>query len=151
MVTLHKILSAYDSAHYASEKGTQTHARLQGIRIDGKNTTGDSELVQIIQKHPELVPFFGSDSKTEVPIAATINKRFISRRIDRLVIDATNKTIKILDYKTDINRTVRHDRYVNQLCEYATVLHAIYPDYKILAYILWTHDFSLENVPVKSL
>ena len=151
MTTLNDILSAHDRTHFATSRGAQTHTRLQNIVIDVANTRGDSELIQLIQSKPELVPFFVASTMTEVPIAGTTNNRFISRRIDRLVIDKATKTIKILDYKTDVDRTVFHDKYVIQLREYAGLLRAIYPDYKILAYILWTHDFSLENVPVKSL
>ena len=151
MTTLNDILSAHDRTNFATSRGTQTHARLQNIVIDGANTHGDFELIQQIKSRPELLPFFTLTAGTEVPIAGTINNRFISRRIDRLVIDDTNKTIQILDYKTDTDRTAFHDKYVIQLREYARLLHAIYPDYNITAHILWIHDFSLENVPVKSL
>lgn len=151
MTTLNDILSAHDRTNFATSRGTQTHARLQNIVIDGANTRGDFELIQQIKSRPELLPFFTSTAGTEVPIAGTINNRFISRRIDRLVIDDTTKTIKILDYKTDANRAIFCDKYMIQLREYAHLLRAIYPGYKISAYILWTHDFSLEKVPVMSL
>ena len=151
MTTLHNILSAHDGAQHATAHGTQMHARMQHIVIDGDNTHGDAELVKQVQANHELLQFFGPNSRTEVPIAGTINNRFISRRIDRLVIDDTNKIIKILDYKTDVDHAAFHDKYVIQLREYARMLHAIYPDYKITAHILWTHDFSLEKVPVMSL
>ncbi len=151
MTTLHNVLSAYDGTQHATARGAQMHARLQRVVIDGTNHTGDAELVQMIQSKPELLPFFGTNSRPEVPIAGTINNRFVSRRIDRLVVDDACKTIKVLDYKTDIDRDVFRDKYVIQLREYALLLHALYPDYKIGAYILWTHDFSLENVPVMSL
>lgn len=151
MTTLHNILSVHDATQHATAHGTQMHTRLQHVVIDGDNTRGDTELVKYVCSNPELTPFFAPCARTEVPIAGTINNRFISRRIDRLVIDDTNKTIQILDYKTDTDRTAFHDKYVIQLREYARLLHAIYPDYKITAHILWIHDFSLENVPVKSL
>lgn len=151
MTTLNDILSAHDRTNFATSRGAQTHARLQNIVIDGANTRGDSELIQLIQSNPELVPFFVAAAMTEVPIAGTINNRFISRRIDRLLIDQENRTIAILDYKTDVDRTAFHDKYVIQLREYATLLRAIYSDYTITAHILWTHDFLLENVPVMSL
>lgn len=151
MTTLHNILSTYDSAQHATAHGTQMHARLQRVVIDGDNTRGDIDLVSQVCANSALLPFFGPNSMTEVPIAGTINNRFVSRRIDRLVIDDVNKTIRILDYKTDTDRIVYHDKYMIQLREYAVLLRAIYPGHKITAHILWTHDFSLENVPVKSL
>ena len=151
MTTLHNILSAHDSAMHATAHGTQMHGRLQHIVIDGPNTRGDSGLVRLIQRNPDLVPFFAPNSRVEVPIAGTINNRFISRRIDRLRIDDDAKSISILDYKTDINHNTFRDKYIIQLREYMTLLRTLYPDYKISAYILWTHDFSLEKLPVKPL
>ena len=151
MTTLHNILSAHDATQHATAHGTQMHARLQHVVIDGDNAHGDIELIKRARANVALLPFFAPNSRTEVPIAGTINNRFVSRRIDRLIIDDTNKTIQILDYKTDTDRTAFHDKYVIQLREYARLLHAIYLGYKITAHILWTYDFSLENVPVKSL
>lgn len=151
MATLHKILSAHDGVKFASEHGTQTHVRLQHIIIDGEKIHGDAELARTIAAIPELRKFFSPASRTEVPIAGTINGRFISRRIDRLLIDNATKSILILDYKTDVDCTAFRDKYVIQLREYATLLRAIYPDYKISAYILWTHDFLLEKLPIKPL
>ena len=37
MTTLHNILSTYDSAQHATAHGTQMHARLQRVVIDGDN------------------------------------------------------------------------------------------------------------------
>src|SRR5574344_1244952 len=103
MTTLHNILSARDSAMHGTAHGTQMHGRLQHLIIDGPNTRGDSGLVPLIQRNTDLVPFFAPNSRVEVPIAGTINNRFISRRIDRLCVDDDAKSISILDYKTDIN------------------------------------------------
>ena len=84
--------------------------------------------------------------KTEVPIAGTINGRFISRRIDRLFTDDENKRVYVLDYKTDTDRAAFHDKYVEQINEYKTLLRDIYPNYEIRGYILWLHDFSVEEI-----
>lgn len=151
MTTLHNILSAHDSVVFATTHGTQMHARLQNVVIDGNITRGDSELVEKIQNVPDLLPFFTPNSRVEVPIAGTINNRFISRRIDRMVIDDISKNIDVLDYKTDTDYNVFRDKYISQLREYVTLLRTIYPDYTIGAYILWTHDFSLEKLPIKPL
>lgn len=151
MTILNDILSAHDRTHFATMRGTQMHLRLQHVIIDGDTMYGDAELVSLICQKTSLLPFFTKKSRTEVPIAGTINNRFISRRIDRLVINDTTKTIRLLDYKTDADRAIFRDKYIIQLREYAHLLRAIYPGYKISAHILWTHDFSLENVPVMSL
>ena len=103
-------------------------------------------LSEAVQKHPELVKFFGKNSETEIPVAGYINGRFVSRRIDRLVIDHENKLVYILDYKTDIDKSTYHEDYIQQINEYVELLRGIYPQYDIQAFILWLNDFSLEKV-----
>ena len=66
--------------------------------------------------------------------------------IDRLVINDDKKEVSILDYKTDVDKSTFHDKYVAQIKEYVTLLYGIYPEYKIHAYLLWLNDFSLEEV-----
>lgn len=151
MTTLHKILSACDSTQYATSAGQKMHSRLQRVFIDGDNSSGDPEIVNKIKSVPGLASFFSAKSRTELPIAGTINGRFISRRIDRVTIDNSAKRISILDYKTDRDCNAYHSKYVFQIHEYARLLQTIYPGYKIDCYILWTHDFLLENIPLKSL
>lgn len=142
---LHKILNELERTAHATDTGRHMHAKLQNIVI-GATPRGDAELIKKIQSHPELAEFFGADSKTEVPIAGYIDGRFASRRIDRLSINHAAKTLRILDYKTDINRDVMHDKYVRQLGEYVRLLGEIYPDFSVGAYILWTHDWQLEKI-----
>ena len=55
----------------------------------------------------------------------------------------------IIDYKTDVNRDTFYALYVAQVREYVMLLGMIYPEYKIDAYILWIHDFSLEKIGLK--
>lgn len=151
MTTLHKLLRAHEQTKHATDTGTKMHQRLQRVYIDGTNTHGDADLVAKVCAIPEIAKLFAAKSRTEVPIAGTINGRFISRRIDRLTIDDNTNTIHILDYKTDTNRDTYRNMYIAQINEYALLLHAIYPTYKIRGYILWIHDFSLENVHIKPL
>lgn len=151
MTTLHNILSARDSKTFATASGTKMHIRLRHIVLEDDTQCGDSDLISKIQQRSDLVPFFCRASKTEVPIAGTIKGRFISRRIDRLLVNHDEKTVKILDYKTDINPNERKSIYVSQINEYIQLMRAIYPGYKISGYILWTHDFLLEKIPSKPL
>jgi ATP-dependent helicase/nuclease subunit A len=88
--------------------------------------------------------FFSDDSRAEAPIAGFISGKFISRRIDRLVI--TDGEILFLDYKTDVDKTARIDSYKKQLNEYAELLRGAYPSRKISGYILWLKDWSLERI-----
>ena len=131
---------------HATDAGTKMHTQLQRIFISDNQSTGDTDLVAKISAHPEIAHLFAPTSQTEVPIAGTIDGKFISRRIDRLLIDDKNKTISILDYKTDINPDEFRNKYILQIREYATLLRQIYPHHKIHCYILWTHNFALEHV-----
>ena len=143
---LHKITQAQDDIQFATEAGTKMHAALARITLNGDATHGDQELISHIRKNPDLAEYFTPTSLTEVPIAGTISGRFISRRIDRMIINTELQQIKILDYKTDINKTDRREKYIFQLKEYAALMHAIYPSYSVSAAILWTHDWTLEKI-----
>lgn len=131
---------------FATRTGTDMHERLRKIVIDDATARGDAELIARIQTKAPLAEYFGPRARTEVAVAGTINGRFISRRIDRMIVDTAAKTIKILDYKTDTDRRARRDKYKTQLQEYRDLLGAIYPGFTISAAILWTHDWTLEII-----
>ena len=143
---LRDIISQTEHKKIATNTGKKMHVKMQQIVIDSAFCHGDNELCEKISQHPELTRFFAPKSKTEVPIAGYINGQFISRRIDRLIIDDTNKTIDILDYKTDTNKNEFIDKYTAQINEYATLLRDIYPQHTIHGYILWLHDFELTKI-----
>lgn len=144
---LNSFLQTAMSKQYATESGTKMHLLLQSIVIDAINgNRGDTELVSIISNRPELKPFFVLDAKTEVPIAGIIHGVFVSRRIDRLLINDKDKTVVFMDHKTDLNKTEFYDKYKKQLLEYAELLRSAYPKYRINGFILWTHDWRLERV-----
>lgn len=146
MTHLHNIISEQEHTAHATNAGKKMHALLGRIKISSNSATGAPELINKIQNQPDLSELFSDKSQIEVPIAGTVKGRFISRRIDRLLIDHNNKTIKILDYKTDLNPEVYKQKYIAQLSEYAVLLRTLYPTYKISTYILWTHNFLLENI-----
>lgn len=143
---IHQILSEADRTKYATDAGTHMHIQLGRIVISDQGHKGDGGLIEKILQNPILIKLFSPLAQTEVPIAGLVNNRFVSRRIDRLLIDNQNKTVWILDYKTDVNRDVFIDVYRNQLQEYAKLMRQIYPDYGIEKYILWTHNWVLESV-----
>ena len=145
--SLSSFLQDAERKRYATQQGTEIHTLLQKVVLDDMSgNQGDSNIVYEIQQHPELKPYFTSVAKTEVPIAGIINGVFISRRIDRLVIDDTTKTITFLDYKTDTDMNVFRDKYKKQLTEYAQLLRSAYPKYKITGFILWTQNWQLEQM-----
>ena len=141
-----QILKEQDTVKHATESGTKTHALLAQVVIEENKTCGRPDLVKNILSVPGLTRFFGSTSKTEVPVAGFINNRFVSRRIDRLSIDEENKEVYILDYKTDTERDTFIDIYRLQLQEYVKLISQIYPGYGIHAFILWTHKWVLERI-----
>lgn len=139
---LHDFLDDKNQQAIATAYGTKTHNRMQNICID--NT--DDEFVQRILSNPILKQMFDNKSKAEVPVAGYINGQFVSRRIDRLRVDKDAKTVDILDYKTDTNRTEHRQHYIAQLGEYRKLMSEIYPDFQIKCYILWLHDWTLEQI-----
>ena len=141
---LNKILEDFEKEEFGRKIGTEKHLKMQKIIIDSDLENGDKSLIEQIKQNKELLPFFLKDSKTEVPIAGYINNNFVSRRIDRLIINDTE--IRFIDYKTDINKEKFKEEYLNQLKEYSILLKDVYPDKKISGYILWLHDFTLEKI-----
>lgn len=140
------ILTANDNVKFATDVGTRMHARLGHVVIDVDKISGDADLIEKINSVPGLPHLFSAQSQVEVPIAGTIAHRFVSRRIDRLLVDTEQRVVCVLDYKTDTNHDLFHDAYVAQLREYGTLLAQMYVGYKIFRYILWTHDWVLESV-----
>lgn len=151
MTTLHNIIQNAEHTRFATETGREMHRKLRNIVISDTRSTGDADLIGRICATPHLKQFFTVSSRTEVPIAGTINNRFISRRIDRLVIDNKARTIIVLDYKTDTDPDANRPQYIIQINEYIQLLNGMYPNYEITGYILWTHDFLLEKMPAMRL
>lgn len=143
--TLRDLLDKERATEYATRAGNEMHLRLQCVSLSAPRAK-DAELIARINACPGLADFFAAHSRAEVPVAGTVNGRFISRRIDRMIIDDAHKTIRILDYKTDVNRTALRAKYIAQLAEYVALMRRIYPGYGIETYILWLHDWTLEKI-----
>jgi len=143
---LTNFLNGAKNKEFATKTGSNMHALLQHVIIDDAHTNGDKTITEIIKKHSNLIAFFGTNAKTEVPVAGIFNGKFISRRIDRLLINQATKTIDFIDYKTDTDKNTFLNNYKTQLNEYAQLLHLAYPGYKINGYILWLQDWALEKI-----
>ena len=132
---------------YATQNGTRIHAKLKNVVIDSnRGNSGDADIINQILHNPNLIRYFSPDAQTEVPIAGIINGVFISRRIDRLLINKSTKTLEFIDYKSDIDKTVFIDQYKRQLNEYAQLLKSAYPDYTISGGILWIQDWQFIHI-----
>lgn len=146
MTSLRNILSAKKKQKFATDAGTKMHSKMQRIIISDDTQRGDSELIDKIKSTPGLVQFFGTDARTEAPVAGNVNGKFISRRIDRLIKNDLNKTILILDYKTDLDKNTFRDKYIHQMHEYSELLRDANPGFTIHSFILWLNDFTVEEL-----
>lgn len=146
MNNLADILSEHDAKICATSTGNEMHEKLRLVRVLSDCAKVDSKLKKHIESCDGLSVFFVGDAKTEVPVAGIINGYFVSRRIDRLVVDDEKKIARILDYKTDVDKTTFREKYIAQLGEYEKLMYQIYPKYKIEKYILWLHDWVLEKL-----
>ena len=81
-----------------------------------------------------------------MPVAAEIKSNFISRRIDRLIVDDEKRSVYIIDYKTDTDKDAFRQKYMAQVQEYMAITKKIYPKYNVSGHILWLHDWTLESV-----
>ena len=99
-----------------------------------------TEVLNLIS-NPKFAPLFETDSLAEVSLMGQVEDKIISGQIDRLVV--TKDSVMIVDYKT--NRPAAKSSadipqaYIKQMRAYKEIISKIYPDKKILTYILWTN------------
>ncbi len=97
---------------------------------------------------PEVAPLFGPISQAEVPIVGLVGARRIAGQVDRLAV--TVDSVLLVDYKT--NRPSPRDpdqvprAYLQQLAAYRLLLRGLYPDRKLLCYLLWTEQARLMHI-----
>ena len=143
---LTEFLTGAKNKDFATNTGTHMHALLQHVIVDNDIESGDAEIIKTVKNRPDLLPFFVKNAQTEVPIAGNVHGHFVSRRIDRLLINHDTKIIDFIDYKTDTDKNSYVEQYKYQLKEYAELLRSAYPNYKINGYILWLHDWVLDKI-----
>lgn len=143
---LKDLIEKYEKQEYATGAGRAMHAQMQHVFYTVDGWVGNPDIINRISSVPELMEFMGEFSKTEVPIAGTVNGKFISRRIDRLYVNNNTKKVVILDYKTDTDKKLFYKKYYEQLKEYYQLLKQIYNGFDIQCKILWLSDFTLENI-----
>ena len=143
---LNDLININSHQEYATTTGRIMHAQMQHVFYTDAGWVGANDIIKHISALPELREYMGLLSRTEVPIAGTVNGKFISRRIDRLYVNTDTKKVVILDYKTDVNKKVFFEKYRAQLTEYRELLKHIYKGFDIRCMILWLNDFTLENI-----
>ena len=103
------------------------------------------EIMNLCKEHCDL---FSQNSKSEVPIIGEVDGKFISAKIDRLVVKEDK--VLIVDFKT--NRPAAKiltdvpDIYLKQMATYKTLLKNIYPDKNVETYLLWTNTCNMMKV-----
>jgi ATP-dependent helicase/nuclease subunit A len=102
---------------------------------------------------PQHAAIFGPNALAEAPIAAVVGEIVIAGKVDRLLI--ADDFIQIVDFKTG-SRVPRDaeavERYhLRQMAAYAAALAKIFPDRRITAALLFTHDATLIDLPAELL
>ncbi|MDR0803807.1 MAG: hypothetical protein LBO08_01825 [Rickettsiales bacterium] len=138
MTKLQEFLQGRDAKNAAVEYGTRIHARLQFATA---RSLGDIDAR--LADNSEIARFFGDGSRAEVPIAGIAGGRFVSRRIDRLLVG--DGAVEFLDYKTDADHAANREKYARQMAEYAALLRDAFPGHEVRGWILYLSDCSLES------
>lgn len=141
---LQKILSEQEQQKYATATGQRQHLKLKQVCTE--TMVGDKDLLEIIKSNSDLERFFHSDARTEVPIAGVLDGKFLSRRIDRMYVSEQEKTVFVLDYKTDTDKNAFLPKYIQQIREYKRLLQDAFPSYKVRGFILWLSDFTMQEI-----
>lgn len=126
--------------------GEKEVVALEFLRHHAPDMTEDQHL-QIVHEVtkllnlPEYFEIFGAYARSEVPIMGVVGEKIISAQLDKLVV--LPHKVMIVDFKTNrpaapsLETTPK--AYVTQLESYAELVHRIYPNLPVEAYILWTN------------
>jgi ATP-dependent helicase/nuclease subunit A len=95
---------------------------------------------RLVLGHPDLCPYFGTDTLAEVAVTAPWGNHTLAGTIDRLVITAGQ--VLVIDYKSNAVIPDRPEAtpegILRQMGAYAHMLGQIYPDRRIETAVLWT-------------
>jgi len=96
---------------------------------------------------PALAPLFGEGSRAEVGFAARMAGALVEGRIDRLAV--AGDEVWIADFKT--GSAVVRAEYRRQLALYRAAVEAMFPGFKIRAFLLWLDSSKFEELPASTL
>lgn len=105
-------------------------------------TAKDCDKIKRLFSHPLFQQWLLLDSQCELPYLVKINQEVIHGYIDFIAFDHTQKTIEIVDFKTDGFTTAQQfkNAYSQQLQTYQNAIQQLYPQYEI-----HTHIYSFHN------
>ena len=98
-------------------------------------------------ENPALAPLFGHGSRAEIAFAATLAGSPVEGRIDRLAV--AGEEVWIADYKT--GAAVVRAEYRRQLALYRAAVAAMFPGFKIRAFLLWIDSAQFEELAASTL
>lgn len=145
-ILIHKLLETLPSMQEDERWGVaQKYLENEQIPLDLAHDMIES-VRGVLTAYADL---FGPQSQSEVPMRGWLNGALLSGQIDRLIMTETH--LLCIDFKThtqvpkglkDIPQT-----YIRQMAFYHLALSQIYPNYRVLCGILWTHLPRLDLLP----
>ena len=133
-----------------------------GAELDeeARRSVADEVFALLGSPDPALQAVFSPSSLAEVPITAKLDVLdaegrpiVISGQIDRLALSETE--VLIIDFKTNRPPPAQLDDvaqpYIRQLAAYTKALEAIYPGRTVRAWLVWTYDAAIMEVPAERL
>ncbi len=160
---IHRLLQTLPRlAEAERETAAQRFIDAHGADLDEQaRTSVISELFALLNtSDPALQAIFAPSSLAEVPISAKLDvfdaegrPIVISGQIDRLAVSDTE--VLIIDFKTNRPPPTSVDDvaepYIRQLSAYAMALQTIYPGRSVRAWLVWTYDAAMMEVPADRL
>jgi ATP-dependent helicase/nuclease subunit A len=105
--------------------------------------------VLAVMAHPDLVPLFGPDSRTEVPLTGVVGDAVVGGLVDRLVV--LPDRVLVADFKTNRRPPARVEDtpvlYLRQMASYRAVLRAIFPSLAVRCALIWTRGATVAILP----
>jgi ATP-dependent helicase/nuclease subunit A len=150
---IHRLLE--ELPRHESERESRARLYLASAAADLPEATREAIAAEALKvlAHPELAELFGAGSRAEVAIAGRWNdgkKSFAEfGRVDRFAV--TSNEVLIADFKSDAvppaAAAATPEAYLRQLARYRAVLARIYPDRAMRAFVVWTANGAVHELP----
>ncbi|MDE2582109.1 MAG: PD-(D/E)XK nuclease family protein, partial [Rhodospirillales bacterium] len=105
--------------------------------------------VMAILEHPDMAPLFGPDSRAEVPLSGVVDGLVVGGLVDRLAV--LPGEVLVVDYKTNRRPPADPARapvaYLRQMAAYAGVLRQAFPGRAVRAFLVWTEQGAVMELP----
>ncbi|MDX1923235.1 MAG: double-strand break repair helicase AddA [Alphaproteobacteria bacterium] len=150
---LHRLLQLLPNIPDDQREEAAARFLIQSSGSDRDVMLKDVQEVMAVLRNPVFADVFSKDAQAEVPIIGTINGKYFSGQIDRLLV--TDTEVLVIDFKTNrppprTTADVEHG-YAAQMACYKILLEQIYKGRKLRAGLLWTHNLTLMELDDASL